>query len=253
MKEKQKHPIRNVMMVIEYDGTDYCGWQNQANGVTIQSVIEQCVIKMVGKKTHVGASGRTDSGVHALGQVANVKARFPVDDETLVIALNSMLPPDIKIQSARTVSNDFHAIKNAKKKTYQYMMLNRKTPSALSARTAWHVPNKLSIIKMRKAAKMLLGKHDFVSFMGRNSSVKTTVREIFSIEIRRKGDMIIFDVTGNGFLKHMVRIIVGTLVEIGKGRFSVDDMKKIIKARSRKAAGLTAPAKGLLLKEVIYQ
>lgn len=251
--EKSKHKSRTVKMVVEYDGTDYNGWQSQINGVSIQSAIEKQFKKMLGKRVPVIASGRTDAGVHAMGQVVHVRGAFPIDDARLLRALNSFLPFDISIRSLETVSDKFHAIRDAKWKLYRYIIHNSPVPSALCRRTSWFMPTKINLRKMRSAAKLLVGKHDFVSFMSSGSSVRGTVREIISLDIKKRGEMVIIEAKANGFLKHMVRNIVGTLVEIGRDRMPEDAMAKILAAKDRRKAGPAAPGRGLFLVEVNYK
>ncbi|MBI5178350.1 MAG: tRNA pseudouridine(38-40) synthase TruA [Nitrospinae bacterium] len=247
-----KHPLRNVLLIVEYDGTNYCGWQSQAKGVSIQSLIEKAIGKILGKRSPALASGRTDAGVHAHAQPVNVRGHFPMDDATLLRALNSMLPPDIAIKSALTVAPDFHAIRNAKWKTYRYQIWNSTEKSALNARTAWHVVSPLNLAAMKKGAAAMVGKHDFSSFQGAHSSIKGTVRTIISLEIKRRDELMTVEVTANGFLKQMVRNIVGTLVEMGRGRMEPERMKEIISAKDRTKAGPTAPPQGLFLVNVEY-
>jgi len=250
MEEVKK---RNVKMVVEYDGTDYAGWQTQKNGLAVQQVIEEKLSILVVKRMKIVGSGRTDSGVHAMGQVFSVKARFTMDDERLLFAMNSLLPKDISIVSVETVDDDFHALRDSKWKRYRYFVYNSRTRSALNRKTTWFVPVGLNIKEMEKASKVLEGHHDFKSFQGRNSSVKTTDRNIISISIIKRDDgMIVFDVIGEGFLRNMVRIIVGTLIEVGRGEMKADEMKKILEAKTRKSAGPTAPSHGLFLVEVGY-
>jgi len=251
--EKAAHSARNVKMVLEYDGTNYCGFQTQKNGVTIQSVLEKSFAKILGKRVPIIASGRTDAGVHAVGHVFNIKAEFPMDDGRLLMGINSILPNDIAVKSAKTVDNSFHARKDAKWKKYRYVIINSKVPSPLQARTSWRVPVPLDVKSMQKAAAYLLGEHDFFSFMGKRSSVKTTVRNIISLTVKKTGERIVVEIAANGFLKYMVRIIIGTLVEVGKGSFTPADIKKILKAKNRNVAGPTAPPHGLCLVEVSYE
>jgi len=240
-------------MVLEYDGTNYCGFQVQKNGVTIQSVLEKSFAKILGKRVPIIASGRTDAGVHAVGHVFNIKAAFPMDDRQLLMGINSILPNDIAVKSAQTVDNGFHARKDAKWKKYRYVIINSKVPSPLQARTTWRVPVPLDVKSMQKAAAYLVGEHDFRSFMGKRSSVKTTVRNIISLSVKKTGERIVVEVVANGFLKYMVRIIVGTLFEVGKGSLSPADIKKIVEANARASAGPTAPPHGLCLIEVGYE
>lgn len=244
--------MRNVKMILEYDGTNYCGWQTQTNGVTVQAVMEKCIGKIIGRKVHVTASGRTDSGVHALGQVVNVKTFFPMDDLSFSRALNSMLPKDIAVKKIETVPEDFSSLKNARWKKYRYVIYENSVPSPLLARTSWYMPVALDIRRMRSAGAVLVGEHDFASFMGARSSAKTTIRNITALSLRKKGENLILEITGSGFLKYMVRNIVGTLVEAGKGRFTAKDVKEILTAKNRKTAGPTAPPHGLFLVEVGY-
>ncbi len=247
-----RHPLRNIKMVVEYDGTNYFGWQSQAKGKTVQTVLEEAIEKILGHRAPVLASGRTDSGVHALAQVANVRGHFPLDDAALLRALNSMIPYDISLKSVETVPTEFNAQKSAKWKTYRYVIYNAPERSALNARTSWHIIFRLDMKKMREAAYHLVGKHDFASFMGSNSSVKQTVRNIISIEVKRRKELVTVETTSAGFLKQMVRNIAGTLVEVGRGRIKPEEMKTILAAKDRKKAGPTAPAQGLFLVEVGY-
>ena len=255
IKQSQKvaHPIRNVKMVLEYDGTNYCGFQTQKNGITIQSVLEKSFEKILGKRIPIIASGRTDAGVHAVGHAFNIKAPFPMDDGRLLMGINSILPKDIAVKSVKTVDNAFHARKDAKWKKYRYVIINSKIPSPLQARTSWRVPVPLDLKSMQKAATYIVGKHDFRSFMGKRSSVKTTVRNIISLSVKKTGDRLVVEIVGNGFLKYMVRIIVGTLIEVAKGSLSPADVKKILTANDRTVAGPTAPPHGLCLIEVGYE
>jgi tRNA pseudouridine38-40 synthase len=252
-RERAAHTIRNVKMVLEYDGTNYCGFQTQKNGVTIQSVLEKSFAKILGKRVPIIASGRTDAGVHAVGHVFNIKAEFPMDDGRLLMGINSILPGDIAVKSVKTVDKSFHARRDAKWKRYRYVIINSKVPSPLQARTSWRVPVPLDVKKMRDAAKTLVGEHDFRSFMGKRSSVKTTVRNIISLTVKKTGARIVVDVTANGFLKYMVRIIVGTLVEVGKGSLLPGGVKKVLAGKERANAGPTAPPHGLCLVEVGYE
>jgi len=255
MKEKESAaPVRNVKMVVEYDGTNYAGWQSQTNALAIQDVIEPKLSMLACRKVHITASGRTDAGVHALGQVFNVKAPFPVDDDRLMRILNSRLPNDISIKSAETVPMDFHSIRDAVSKKYRYFLYNSRDPSAWLARTSWFFPAKLDMDRMREAVRYFVGRHDFTSFMGKNSSVKTTVRNILSFDIAKdERGMIIFEIVGEGFLRHMVRNIVGTLTDVGRWRMAPDDIPKLIEKRDRTKAGPTAAARGLFLVEVNYK
>ncbi len=254
IEEKKGEPEeRNIKMVVEYDGTAYAGWQVQANGVTVQEKLERILSELACKKVHAIASGRTDAGVHALGQVFNVIGPFPVDNERLMQILNSRLPNDISIKFVEAVSMEFHSIRDAKWKRYRYYIYNNKMPSVWKARTSWFMPVEMDIGLMQSVAGELIGLHDFTSFKGKNSAAKTSERNIISSELRKEDDgMIVFEIVGEGFLKYMVRNIVGTLVDIGRGYLKPDDMKRILKAKDRTKAGVTAPPHGLFLVEVSY-
>jgi tRNA pseudouridine38-40 synthase len=241
-----------VKVIVEYDGSHYSGWQRQINSdTTVQQTIERCLCKLTGKSITIHGAGRTDAGVHAVGQV------FHFDEDSIpadkyASALNSKLPHDIRAISSEAVFDDFHSRFDAKGKKYRYRILNQKRPIVLQRNYAWRVYQDLDIDKMRMAAADLLGEHDFSSFMAARSFVHTSVREIYSIDIEKNREEIIIDVYGNGFLRSMVRIIAGTLVEMGHGQKDYRDMKKIIADKNRLSAGITAPASGLYLMEVEY-
>jgi tRNA pseudouridine38-40 synthase len=245
--------MRNIRLLIEYDGTDYHGWQVQPNAVTIQEVIEEKLATMTREPIHLAASGRTDAGVHALGQVANFRTSSSIPLEGFLRGLNSLLPADIAIQSAEEVGEDFHAQFGARRKTYRYVILNGGVPSAIHRRYAWHIPHSLDLQAMEGASRYLLGKQNFASFRAADGDSSAPVREVF-----RAGwsvpepSFLHFTIEANGFLKHMVRNIVGTLVEVGKGRMGQEEIARILAARDRRQAGMTAPAQGLFLVEVRY-
>jgi tRNA pseudouridine38-40 synthase len=245
--------MRNIKLVIEYDGTNYHGWQVQPHAVTIQEILEEKLATMTRERIHLTASGRTDAGVHALGQVANFRTSSSIPLEGFLRGLNSLLPADIVIKSAEEVEADFHAQLGAKGKTYRYVILNGPMPSALHRHTAWHVPHPLDLQRMERASHYLLGKQNFASFRAADADSSDPVREVF-----RAGwsvpepPFLHFIIEANGFLKHMVRNIVGTLVEVGKRRISEEDFEVILAARDRRRAGMTAPAQGLFLVEVRY-
>jgi tRNA pseudouridine38-40 synthase len=245
--------MRNIKLLIEYDGTNYQGWQVQAKGLTIQGVIEEKLTLLTGEKIGLIGSGRTDAGVHALGQVASFKTKSRMETRTLRKALNSLLPPDIVIQKVEEVEENFHARKNPKSKVYEYRILNREVRSPFHRVYAWHIPQRLNFKEMERAARMLIGEHDFSCFRSVGTPTKTTVRKIFRAEWKRNREgFLLFEIEGNGFLKQMVRAIVGTLVEVGKGRVSVEGFREILELKDRSKAGPTAPARGLFLKEVKY-
>jgi tRNA pseudouridine38-40 synthase len=245
--------MRNIKLVIEYDGTNYHGWQIQLNALTIQEVIETKIGIMTQEQVRLIASGRTDTGVHALGQVASFKTSSSLPVDVLRHGLNGLLPEDIVIQSAVEVDEHFHPQFGAKRKTYRYVILNRERRSALRRNYSWHLPRPLDLAAMRDASSLLMGKQDFSSFQAADPDPTDPVREVFRAEwsVEEK-DFFFFTVEADGFLKHMVRNIVGTLVEIGQGRISREEFSAILQARDRRRAGMTAPPRGLFLLEVKY-
>ena len=245
--------MRNIKLLIEYDGTNYLGWQVQAKGLTIQGVIEEKLTLLTGEKIGLIGSGRTDAGVHALGQVASFKTKSRMETRTLWKALNSLLPSDIVIQKVEEVEEDFHARKNPKSKVYEYRILNREVRSPFHRVYAWHIPQRLDLKEMKRAARMLVGEHDFSCFRSVGTPTKTTVRRVFRSEWKRNQEGFLrFEIEATGFLKQMVRAIVGTLVDVGKGRISVEGFREILESKDRSKAGPTAPAHGLFLLEVKY-
>jgi len=245
--------MRNIKLLIEYDGTKYQGWQVQPGGPTIQGMIEEKLSRLTGERIRLIGSGRTDSGVHALGQVAHFKTQSRMDIRTMQRALNSLVPSDILIRELEEVSEGFHARKHSKSKVYEYRILNRNLRSVFHHGYVWHIPRKLNLTEMKKATLSLIGEHDFSAFRTVGSPTRTTVRRVFGAEWKRGRDGIIrFEIEANGFLKQMVRSIVGTLVEIGKGKMKAADLRTIMNSKDRKEAGPTAPARGLFLKEVKY-
>jgi tRNA pseudouridine38-40 synthase len=245
--------MRTVRLTIEYDGTNYRGWQVQAMGLTVQGTIEKKLSLITGETIHLMGSGRTDAGAHALGQVAHFKTESRLDVASLQRALNSLLPSDIVIRKTDEVSEDFHARKGARSKVYVYRILNRDLPSAFRRRYAWHIPQKLDLEAMKKGTDRLIGEHDFSSFRSAGSSTRTAIRRVFRAEWRKgREGLLRFEIEANGFLKQMVRGIVGTLVEVGKGKIPPEEVEKILDSKDRKKGGPTAPAHGLFLKEVKY-
>lgn len=240
-----------VKVTVEYDGSNYSGWQRQINSNSVQQTIEECLYKLTRKNIVIHGAGRTDAHVHAIGQV------FHFDDDTIPAlryagAINSKLPHDIRAISSEAVPDDFHSRFEAKGKRYQYRIINQRRPIVLQRNYAWRVYQELDLEKMRIAAEHLLGEHDFTSFKAIRSVVHTTVREIQSISIEQVDNTITIDIVGTGFLRSMVRIIAGTLVQMGAGEKDYRDMSKIIADKSRLSAGVTAPASGLYLIEVYY-
>lgn len=247
----------NIRLQIEYEGTNYAGWQiqNRDSPKTIQETIEKVLEKVLQEKVKVIGSGRTDAGVHAMGQTANFKTNSRLTPAKIQKALNGLLPDDIRIKKANYADNDFHACYSARSKTYRYIILNSKVSSVFLKRSSWHIPYKLDIPLMRKEAKSLIGRHDFSSFCASGSSARTRVRTIKKISVKKSFNdfnLITIDIEADGFLYNMARNIVGTLVEIGRGRFSAGSMRKILTAKDRRAAGATAAARGLFLVKVKY-
>lgn len=244
--------MRNIKLTIEYEGTAYSGWQSQNDVVGIQEVIETAIKKITGEKVKLVGSGRTDAGVHAMGQVANFYTKSSIPANKIKIPLNINLPDDIKIIESVEVDSDFHSRFSATKKRYRYIIYNGKMPRPLYRSYSYHVSRNLNIDEMRKASKYFIGEKDFKSLMGRGAVVHTTVKKLYSIEISQNGEFIEIVVEGKSFLKNMVRIIVGTLIFVGIGRIKSKDVEKIIEGRKRSLAGPTAPAHGLFLEKVYY-
>ncbi len=244
--------MRNVKVVVEYDGTDYFGFQYQPRVPTIQGELEKVLSKIVKEDVTVYGSGRTDAGVHALGQVINFRTNGTIPIDRLCIAMNSLLPKDISAKSAEEVDLDFHARYSAKSRLYRYSILNRELRSALSGRYNWHVNQPLDIEAMRIGARYLIGVNDFTSFSCASNEDKCNVREMMSVEIKRECEIVIIELRANAFLRSMVRVIVGTLVEVGLGRRPSHSIRDILEAKDRGGAGKTAPACGLCLVEVEY-
>jgi tRNA pseudouridine38-40 synthase len=248
--------MRNIKLTIAYDGTEYYGFQEQrGTGLpTIQEVLESTLTKMAGSYIQVYGAGRTDSGVHARGQVINFDcSKWPVPTERMVLALNGILPRDIVAVKAEDVPRGFHARFSAKGKTYVYRVYNSNIPSPFENRYSLFVPTRLDIKSMQEAASFLEGTRDFKTFQAANSPVRNTVRTIHRAGVFREGNIINFRFTGDGFLYNMIRIIMGTLLEVGQGKRSPGEMPGIIAAGNRTAAGPTVPGKGLFLEAVYYE
>jgi len=242
--------VANYKLVLSYDGTDFCGWQRQLEKRTVQSVLEETLAKIAGKKVEVIGSGRTDAGVHAQGQVANFKADLRLKDKELFQALNALLPDDVKALSLRRAAPDFHARKTAKSKIYQYRIYNSRLVSPFLLRYVLCWPAALYIQKMGEAASLFEREGDFTAFS--SNRLLHPVRKVFRSEIKKKGQEIIYTIEANGFLRHMVRTIVGTLLEVGRGKMEPYEIEDIFREKKRSLAGPTAPAKGLCLVKVIY-
>lgn len=244
--------MRTILLQIEYDGTQYAGWQVQPNGLTVQEVVEAALAQLLGQQVRIHSSGRTDAGVHAKGMMAHFQTDANLPLKAFREGVNRFLPQDVVIRSAEEKEAGFHARYAAKGKWYRYTIYQSKIRSPLYARTAWHLRNSLDIEKMQAAASDLVGKHDFQAFRSSSCVAQTTIREIFEVEIVSEGDFVYLDFRGAGFLKNMVRMLVGTLVEVGQGRRPVDDVKKLLQKHHELSSGATAPAHGLCLQKVWY-
>ena len=244
--------MRTIRLTIEYDGTAYSGWQRQPNGLAVQQVIEEALCQLLGQKVDLRSSGRTDAGVHARGMPAAFTTSTNLPLKAYVEGTNRFLPPDIAIQSAIEVPNGFKPIADALAKHYRYTLRVSPIRSPLERFQAWHLRENLDIEAMQKAAVQFVGHHNFAAFRASNCAAKTTVRRIDSVTITQENDNIIIVVVGGGFLKNMVRVMTGTLVEIGRGRFEPEYIQNLLQSGDRKQAGVTAPACGLCLMEVYY-
>ncbi len=242
-----------VLLTIEYDGTDYVGWQRQRNGVSVQQVLEEALSNALGQETRVVGASRTDAGVHALGQRAHFDTSGAIPIDKYPLALNALLPSDVRVTQAVQVHDDFHARFDARGKAYTYRICNRRHAGALTARYSAHVPVPLDVELMQHAAARLVGRHDFRAFSAAGGSAKTFVRELQTVSVTRSGDMIVITVRGTAFLYNMVRIIAGTLVDIGKGKRPVDVVSEALVTGNRLVLGPTAPAHGLELTRVFYE
>ena len=245
--------MRTLRMILEYDGTVYHGWQRQANGLTIQQVLEEKIAVMAGETVKVIGSGRTDAGVHALGQVAHFKTIATIPDVPFLKGINSLLPGDIAVKDLQEVDPSFHARYDAKSKVYLYQIVNGSVRPVLLRQYAWFVPGQLDLERIHEAAVYFMGTHDFSSFCSVHSDAPDHIRTITDIRIETGSHGLIkIAMEADGFLRHMVRGIVGTLVDIGRGKCFVSDMQEILHAKDRRQGGMTAPSHGLFLKEVRY-
>ena len=245
--------MKRIGLIVAYDGTNYCGWQVQPNGITIQGELNRCLSELLGEEIETIGASRTDAGVHAMGNVAVFDTNTRIPGEKISYALNQRLPEDIRIQLSEEMPLDFHPRYCDRVKTYEYLILNRRFPVPTERLYSYFYHYKLDVEKMRAATSYLIGRHDFASFCGSGAQVKSTVRTIRSIEIERYEDMITIRISGEGFLYNMVRIIAGTLIEIGNGQYPPERMKKILDARDREYAGPTAPARGLTLLGIQFE
>jgi len=244
--------VPTVFVTIAYDGTSYSGWQVQPNGLAVQQVVEEALEQLLKEHVQVRSSGRTDAGVHARAMAASFSTSRDLPLRAFGEGANRFLPADVAIQSARIVPDGFKPITMAHAKRYRYTIINSSVRSPLDRLYSWQVREPLDFAAMDEAAGRFVGNHDFAAFRASNCVAKTTVRRIDSVQIIRDGARITIDVTGGGFLKNMVRVMVGTLVDVGKGRFAPSDIDKLLQGGDRKEAGSTAPACGLCLMEVMY-
>jgi len=243
--------MHTIKLTIEYDGTAYVGWQTQPNGLAIQQVMEEALASLLGARVSLYSSGRTDAGVHAKGMAASFTTEKSLPLSAYTDGMNCLLPPDIAVVAAEEVAVDFNPRHHAKGKHYRYTLLTVLRRSPLSRLSAWYLRDKLDLERMRQGASLFVGEHDFAAFRTSGCAAKTTIRRIDSLEISASGNFVYIDVTGSGFMRNMVRIMVGTLVEIGKGRKQPEDVKKYLTEPGAKA-GPTAPPHGLCLMEVYY-
>ena len=255
--------MRYIRLSIEYDGTDYHGWQSQKSGGTIQDIITDKIRELTGESVRLTGASRTDAGVHALDQVAVFETSSYLKTEVIMRALNAKLPPDIRILNAAEADKDFHPRYRALKKSYFYIISEGRRHSAFLHGYIWYLHAPLDLERMSEAASLLIGEHDFSSFRASGCGSKHPVRTVYSAEISRQremkfmtatfeGDFIRFRIEANAFLRHMVRNIAGTLVEVGKGQITLEQFKEVLLARDRTIAGPTAPAQGLFLEKIIY-
>jgi tRNA pseudouridine38-40 synthase len=242
--------MKNYRLLVGYDGTDFRGWQRQPGGRTVQGVLEDAVRKITGKRTVVHGAGRTDAGVHALGQAAGFSGAFKLTDEVLLRALNAVLPADVRVFSLAEAPPDFHARRSARSKVYRYRIVNAPQPSPLDRRYVLHWPYPLRLGRMRRAAGLFVRTADFSAFSSNRD--RSPIRTVTRSELRRSGGEIVYTIEAAGFLRYMVRTIVGTLLEVGRGRLEPEGIEEIFRSGDRSLAGPTAAAKGLTLLRVNY-
>lgn len=245
--------MRNLKLTIEYNGSRFFGWQKQNEKRTVQGELEEKIFMLTGENCEVEGSGRTDRGVHALGQVATIKIENKMPLKNFKVAMNNLLPNDVQVKRVEKVSEDFHARFSAKKKTYRYIVQAGGDKPAINSDVLAYFPyENLDFVKMQKVAKILIGKHNFKGFCSADTNVQNFEREIFDLTISKRGRKFTFEVTGNGFLYNMVRILVGTILEVGRGKLTESSVQKALQIGERKYAGTTMPACGLYLKKVEY-
>ncbi len=245
--------MKRVKLIVAYDGTSYCGWQVQPNAITVEGVLNEALTSLLHETITVIGASRTDSGVHAMGNVAVFDTDSKIPGEKFSYALNQRLPEDIRVQSSCEVPLDFHPRKVNCNKTYQYRIVNSEFPNPLKRLYAHFTYYNLDVDKMQEAADYLVGEHDFKSFCSIHTQAKETVRTIYSLQVTKENEEIIITIRGNGFLYNMVRIIAGTLLQVGLGNRKPEEMEGILLAKDREAAGPTAPACGLTLLQIKYE
>lgn len=246
--------MRRVRLIVAYDGTNYCGWQIQPNGITVEEVLNREIGRLTKEDIHIIGASRTDSGVHALGNVAVFDTDSSIPPKRMAYALNQRMPEDIVIVKSDEVASDWHPrYQDAVTKTYEYHIYNAPVPNPLKRNYSAFVSFPMDVEKMRKGAEYLVGEHDFVSFCNIRTNVSDTVRIVHSITVMQEGSDIVIRITGNGFLYNMVRIIAGTLIRVGRGFYEPEKVKEMLEEKKRTAAGVTAPASGLVLLEINYR
>ena len=244
--------MRRIKLIVAYDGTEYSGWQIQPEAPTIEMYLDKAIHELTGENVHVTGASRTDAGVHAYGNVAVFDTESTIPGDRFTFALYRFLPDSIVIQDSWEVAGDFHPRHCNTRKTYEYRILNTAVPLPQKRNYTWHVAGSIDIDRMREAAAYIVGEHDFKSFCCVRTQAESTVRTIYSLEILQEGSEIIIRIKGNGFLYNMVRIITGTLIQVGKGRFQPEYVKQMLKAKDRTVAGQTAPPQGLTLVGIEY-
>ena len=244
--------MKRVLLTIAYDGTDYHGWQIQPNAVTVQEVLQNALTKLLGKETGATGCSRTDAGVHAKEFCCHIECDDNIPNTAFLKGLNAILPRDIAVKDCKTVESDFHARYSAKGKTYVYRINNSGVKDAFLSRFSWNIERPLLVDKMNEFCKTLIGTHDFYAFSSSGRTVEDTVREVSECYCEQNGDIITLKITANGFLYNMVRIIVGTAVEVSDGRLKTTCAEEIFTLKKRELAGITAPSQGLFLEKVIY-
>jgi tRNA pseudouridine38-40 synthase len=244
--------VRTLKLTLAYDGTSYVGWQRQAAGESIQGLLERALMPFDGTPIVVHGAGRTDAGVHALGQVASLQFAPAHDPATVLKALNARLPVDVRVLAVEVVPDDFHARFSATGKTYRYQIRNAPIANPFERLYEWHLSEPLDIPAMQQAARALVGRHDFAAFQSAGTEVSSTVRTMHRAEVRGENDVLTFEISGDGFLRHMVRALAGTLVDVGRGTRAPENMARLLGGAARSDAGATAPPHGLFLMSVHY-